>query len=127
MTDNAVSAVFFRDPSDPRWADDPGIALFRAIIKRYARARDLTNGYYVAGMASAFTLVDVLRRAGKTPTRRAVMAAARNLNEANNPFVLPGIVMKTSADDADPIQQIALERWSGGHWNIFTGPITIRY
>jgi hypothetical protein len=120
----AVSAVVFKDPSDPRWAKDPGIALFQRIM-RAAGARDLRNGYYVAGMASAFTFVDALRKAGKNLTRGGIMAAARSLNEANNPFVIPGIVVKTSATDGFPIQQGALERWTGTHWSIFTGPLTI--
>jgi branched-chain amino acid transport system substrate-binding protein len=124
-TRGAVSVVFFKDPSDPRWTNDPGIKLFQTIIKKYAGATDLKNGYYVAGMASAFTMVDALKKAGKGLTRASVMAAARSLNEANNPFVLPGIVIKTSATDAFPMQQVALERWSGGHWNIFTGPLTV--
>jgi hypothetical protein len=54
-----------------------------------------------------------------------MMAAARSLNEANNPFVLPGIVIRTSAADALPVQQVAFQRWSSGHWNVFTGPLTI--
>jgi branched-chain amino acid transport system substrate-binding protein len=120
----ATSIVFFKDPSDPRWAKDPGIVLFQRIM-RAAGANDLRNGYYVAGMASAFTLVDALRKAGKSPTRTRVMAAARSLNEANNPFVIPGIVVRTSATDGFPIQQVALERWTGTHWSIFTGPLTV--
>jgi branched-chain amino acid transport system substrate-binding protein len=121
---DAVSVVFFKDPSDPHWARDPGIALFQRIM-RAAGANDLRNGYYVAGMASAFTLVDALRKAGKNLTRAGVRAAARSLNEANNPFVIPGIVVKTSPTDGFPIQQVALERWTGAHWSIFTGPLTI--
>ena len=101
-----------------------GIALFQRVM-RAAGANDLRNGYYVAGMASAFTLVDALRKAGKNPTRAGVMAAARSLNEANNPFVIPGIVVRTSAADGFPIQQVALERWTGTHWSIFTGPLTV--
>jgi branched-chain amino acid transport system substrate-binding protein len=120
----AVSIVYFKDPSDPRWAKDPGIALFQRIM-RAAGASDLKNGYYAAGMASAFTFVDALRRAGKNVTRAGIMAAARSLNEANNPFVVPGIQVKTGASDGFPIQQVALERWTGTHWSIFTGPLTI--
>ncbi len=120
----AISIVFGKDPSDPRWAKDPGIALFQRIM-RAAGAKDLRNGYYVAGMASAFTLADALRKAGKNLTRAGIMAAARSLNEANNPFLIPGIVVKTSATDAFPMQQVALERWTGTHWSIFTGPLTI--
>jgi branched-chain amino acid transport system substrate-binding protein len=111
VTKGAVSIVFFKDPSDPHWVKDPGIKLFQTIIAKYGGARDLKNGYYVAGMASAFTLVDALKKAGKSPTRAGVMAAARSLNEANNPFVLPGIVVKTSRTDPFPMQQVALQRW----------------
>ncbi len=125
VTRNAVSIVFFKDPSDPKWANDPGIKLMQTIVKKYGGANDVKNGYYVAGMASAFTMVDALKRAGKNLTRAGIMAAARSLSEANNPFVLPGIVVKTSPADGYPMQQVALERWSGGHWNIFTGPLTI--
>jgi branched-chain amino acid transport system substrate-binding protein len=114
----AVSVAYLKDPRDPRWAGDPA-------LERYRRTGGLKNTEYEAGMAAAFTLVDTLRRAGKTPTRASVLAAARSMNEANNPFLVPGIVIKTSPTDASPIQQVALQRWSGGHWNIFTGPLTI--
>jgi branched-chain amino acid transport system substrate-binding protein len=124
-TPGAVSAVFFKDPGDPRWAGDPGIALFQQVLKRYGRAADARNADYVAGMASAFTLVDALRKAGKGLSRAGLMAAVRSLNEANNPFVLPGIVIRTSPTDASPIQQLALQRWARGHWNVFTGPLTV--
>jgi branched-chain amino acid transport system substrate-binding protein len=125
VTKGAVSIVFFKEPSDPLWAADPGIKLVQRIIKRYAGANDLKNGYYVAGMASAFTLVDTLKKAGRNVTRAGVMAAARSLNEANNPFVVPGIAIKTSRTDGFPMQQVALQRWSAGRWNIVTGPLTI--
>jgi branched-chain amino acid transport system substrate-binding protein len=121
----AVSVVYLKDPGDPRWAGDPGIALFERVLTKYARVGDLKNRDYVAGMASAFTLVDALKKAGKNPTRAGIMATARRLSEANNPFVLPGIVLKTGPADAFPIQQVALQRWSRGHWSVFAGPLTI--
>jgi len=67
-------------------------------------------------MAEAFTLVDALKQAGKNLTRDTLMKAALNLNEANNPFVLPGIVIKTSATDHFPMQQVGLQRWTGTNW-----------
>src|SRR5438105_1496904 len=35
-TKGAISVVFFKDPTDPRWARDPGIRLFHAIMKQFA-------------------------------------------------------------------------------------------
>ena len=108
----SVSVTYLKDRRDPRWAGDPA-------FEKYRRTGGLKNTEYEAGMAAAFALVDTLRRAGPKPTRASVLAAARSLNEANNPFLVPGIVVKP------PIQQVAIQRSSGGHWNVVTGPLGI--
>jgi branched-chain amino acid transport system substrate-binding protein len=126
VTKGAVSIVFFKDPTDPKWAKDPGLALERKILAKYAPGSNAKDGYYVAGMASAYTLVDALRRAGKNLTRDSVMKAVRSLNETKNPFVIPGIQVKTSATDGFPMQQVTLERWTKGHWSIFGGILTAK-
>jgi branched-chain amino acid transport system substrate-binding protein len=118
----AISIVVLKDPTDPKWAKDPGLALERKILKKYVPGANPKDGYYVAGMASAISLVDVLKRAGKNPTRASVMKAARSLNELKHPLVIPGIVVKTSPTDGFPIEQVALERWTNGHWSTF-GPL----
>ncbi len=118
----AISIVYFKDPTDPRWAKDKGLALERKILKKYLPSANPNDGYYVAGMASAISLVDVLSRAGKSPTRASVMKAARSMNQPKHPLVIPGIVVKTSPTDGFPIEQVALERWTNGHWSMF-GPL----
>jgi branched-chain amino acid transport system substrate-binding protein len=118
-TTGAVSVVFFKDPTDPRWAKDKGLALFKQILKAYNPAANTNDGYYGAGMASAFTMVDALKKAGKDLTRDLLMKAALSLNETNNPFVLPGVAIKTSPTDHFPMQQVGLERWTGTHWTGF--------
>jgi branched-chain amino acid transport system substrate-binding protein len=83
---------------------------------------DARDGAYLAGMAAAFTAVDVLRRAGATPTRASVAAAAAALNESNNPFLLPGIKVQPSS----PLARMTLARWAVGRWQPFGGLITAR-
>jgi branched-chain amino acid transport system substrate-binding protein len=124
----AVSVVFLKDPTDPKWAKDPGLAQATRILKRYAPDANTKDGYYIAGMASAMSLVNVLKRAGANPTRASVMRAARSQNQPKHPLLIPGIAVKTSARDGFPIEQVALQRWvSGkgsaqGHWSVF-GPL----
>jgi branched-chain amino acid transport system substrate-binding protein len=115
-TTGAISIVYFKDPTDPRWAHDTGLALFRTILKAYDPSANPKDGYYVAGMASAYTLVDALKKAGKALTRASLMKAVLSLNETTNPFVIPGLDIKTSPSDHFPMQQVALQRWSGDHW-----------
>jgi branched-chain amino acid transport system substrate-binding protein len=120
-TEGALSIVFGKDPDEPMWKRDKGMKLFRSVMSRYA-AGQTPNGYYAAGMASAYTLVDTLKKAGKNLTRKSVMTAATHLNEKSNPFVLPGIRIHTTPSYRFPISQVRLERWHKGHWVLF-GPL----
>ena len=42
------------------------------------------------------------------------MTALHSLNTSKDPFVYPGIKLKTSATDNFPIEQEILTKWSGG-------------
>ena len=73
-------------------------------------------------MASAYTMVDSLKKAGKNLTRKGVLNAATHLTEKGNPFVLPGIVVRTTPSFRYPVSQVKLQRWHKGRWVIF-GPL----
>ena len=64
-------------------------------------------------------MVDTLRKAGKNLTRQGVMRAATHLNERGNPFLLPGIVVKTSPTKRFPVTQVRLQRWRAKAWHPF--------
>ena len=118
----SISIVFGKDPAAPAWRNDKGIRLFQSILKQYGSdigSRDLQNGYYTAGMATAYTLVDALKKAGKNLTRDGIMRAATHLTEKNNPFVLKGIVIHTTPTSRFPLTQVKLQRWSANAWHPF--------
>ena len=119
QTEGSISIAFLKDPINPRWAGDKAVKLFRTILKKYNGGEGLTDYYNVYGMSSAFTLVDALRHAGKSPTRGSVMHAVTHLNERNNPFVLPGVAVRTTSADHFPIAQARLQRYHNGHWVYF--------
>jgi branched-chain amino acid transport system substrate-binding protein len=122
QTEGSISLAFLKDPINPQWVNDRAVKLFRTILKKYNAGAGLTDYYSVYGMSSAFTLVDALKHAGKDPTRASVMRAVTHLNERNNPFVLPGIAVRTSSSDHFPIAQARLERYHDGHW-VYFGPL----
>src|SRR2546421_4319350 len=119
QTEGSISIAFNKDPVNPRWKGDKAVTLFRAILKKYNGGQGLTDVYNVYRMSSAFTLVDALKYAGKKPTRASVMRAVTHLNERNNPFVLPGIAIKTTATNRFPVTQARLERYHDGRWVYF--------
>jgi branched-chain amino acid transport system substrate-binding protein len=118
----AISIVFGKDPAAPAWKRDKGIRMFQSILKKYGNdigSRDLQDGYFVAGMATAYTMVDTLKKAGRSLTRESVMRAATHLTEKGNPFVLPGIVIRTTPKSRFPLTQVRLQRWSNKAWHPF--------
>jgi branched-chain amino acid transport system substrate-binding protein len=118
----SISIVFGKDPAAPLWKRDKGIRLFQSILKKYGNdigSRDLQDGFYVAGMATAYTMVDTLKKAGRNLTREGVMRAATHLTEKGNPFVLPGIVIRTTPNSRFPLTQVRLQRWSNKAWHPF--------
>jgi branched-chain amino acid transport system substrate-binding protein len=124
--EGAISIVFLKDPNDPKWARDPGVLLYRRIMKRYAPSGNVKDVYNLYGMSAAFTFADALRHAGKSPSRRSLMTATARLNERNNPFLLPGMSIKTTSTDHYPIDQARLQRWSKGKWISFGGLLKAR-
>lgn len=122
-TAGATSITFLKDASNlARWGKDPGVKLYYSILKRYAPGNDPKAVANIYGMAAAYTLVDVLRRAGRSPTRASVLRAATSLSETTNPFMLPGLTLKTTTTDRFAIEQVQMYRYTKGTWQV-VGPI----
>jgi branched-chain amino acid transport system substrate-binding protein len=119
--EGAVSIAFLKDPADAKWRSDAAMKLYRALMAKYARGANPKDVNHVYGMAVAYETVKLLKATGKTPTRAAVLAQTRKLNDASNPFLLPGIAVKTSATERFPLEQALLQRWSKGRWTSFGG------
>jgi branched-chain amino acid transport system substrate-binding protein len=123
--EGTLSIVFLKDPTDPRWAKDRGIKLYRTIMKRF-KGTNPNDVYNVYGMSVAHTFVAALKKAGKNPTRDSIMRAARHLTVKNDPFLLPGIVVRTTSNDGFPLDQARLERYHNGRWRSFGGLFRVR-
>ncbi len=119
--EGAISLNFLKDPTDPKWKNDPGMKTYRSVMARYAKGANVSDVYHVYGMAVAFETVSLFKRLGANPTRAGLMARARSITSPANPFLLPGIAVRTGKGDNFPIQQGQLQRWSKGKWVPFGG------
>ena len=116
IIEGAITLISVKDPTSPRFNKDKGMLLYKTIMRQQLPRGDVNDGFYVYSMAVAHTFVDALRRAGRNPTRAAVLRAVANLNVKNNPFLLPGVSVKTSATDHFPLDQGQLQRWTKNQW-----------
>jgi branched-chain amino acid transport system substrate-binding protein len=125
QTEGSISIVFLKDPTDAHWKKDPGVKLYRSIMKRY-KGGNPNDVYAVYGMSVAHTFVAALKKAGRNLTRPGVMRAATRLNIKNDPFLLPGMTVRTTASDHFPLDQAKLERYHAGRWASFGGLFRVR-
>ena len=105
LTKGALSVAFVKNPNDPIWRKDAALALYRKVMSRYhprGKPGDVYNWY---GMTVAWTMVETLKRAGKTPTRASLLRAAQSLNLTDNPFLLPGDRAQDHEDTLFPARQ----------------------
>jgi branched-chain amino acid transport system substrate-binding protein len=116
LTLGALSIAFVKNPNDPIWAKDPAVALYRSIMKRYNPSGRPTDVYNWYGTTVAWTMVETLRRAGKNLTRAGLLKAAQSLDTDANPFLLPGIRLKTSRTDYRPLEHVYLYRYDNKEW-----------
>ncbi|NUR75054.1 MAG: ABC transporter substrate-binding protein [Thermoleophilia bacterium] len=117
----SLSIAFVKDPTDKVFAKDPVVALYHSILKKYAPAAKAEDVYNFYGMGVAYTMVDALRHAGKSPTRASLLKAAQHLDEVN-PFMRKGIKIATSTNDYYPISKAQLVRYDRVHW-VAVGPL----
>ncbi len=121
-TNGTITATYTKDPADAKWANDPGIKLYKKIMAAYYPKGNVNDQFNVYGMSAAWTMIKALQGAGPNPTRASLMASLRSMNYSDNPFLLPGIKVQTSASNPFPITQQQLARWTDGHFVNF-GPL----
>jgi branched-chain amino acid transport system substrate-binding protein len=121
-TNGALSFAFVKDPTSPAWKKDKAVALYKRILKRYDPGGKVNDVYNWYGMTVAFSMVDALKHAGRNPTRASLLRAATHMNEHNNPFLLPGVSIKTSPTNYFPIAKARMVRYQKRLWVLF-GPL----
>jgi branched-chain amino acid transport system substrate-binding protein len=104
-----ITIQYAKDPQDPKWANDPGVKLYRTIISKYGGGANADDPQVFYGVAKADAFVQALYKAGRNLTRQGLMNALLSLNTKSS-YLLPGMVMKTSKTDHFVISQMQLAR-----------------
>ncbi len=113
LVERTFTTQYAKDPASPRWDDDPGMRLYRQVMARYYPKGRLGDALNVYGVAVAHAFVQLLYRAGPSPTRASLMRAMRAWDEPN-PFLIPGIRQRTTARSQFPIGCMQLVKFTGG-------------
>jgi branched-chain amino acid transport system substrate-binding protein len=114
-----VSAAFFKDPNDAKWADDPGMREYRKFFDSYLPGADFADLNYLTGFQQGAILEQLLKQCGDNLSRENVVKQARSIKDLRLPTVLPGIVVNTDAGNSQAWTQLQLQRWNGKVWEGF--------
>ena len=117
--EGTVTTSYAKDATNPDAQNDPGVKLFLQIMAKYYPKGNIADANLIYAMSVAWTAVNALQRAGKTPTRQGFMNALTSTNTAANPFLLKGVRLQTSKTDHFFIEDLTLTKWANGHWNAF--------
>lgn len=111
-----VSAQYLKEPGDPRWADDPGVAKYLDFMKRYVP--DVNPNARNAGLAylNASMLAQIIEQAGDNLTRDNIMKQALALENFENAMLLPGLSVTVSDENRNPVRQLRIVRFDGENW-----------
>ena len=112
------TASYLKDPTDPQWQKGKEWDDWLAWMKKYMPSGDLKDVNTVYGYTVAQGLVQVLKQAGDNLTRDNIMKQAANL-DMTLPMLLPGVNVKTTADDFYPIEREQLAKFDGKTWVLF--------
>lgn len=109
--------------TSPRAQNDPAVRDFLDWMKKYNPQASLRDQDNVAGYERAQVLVEVLTKCGDKLTRANVMKQAADL-DLELGMLRPGIRVRTSPTDYQPIRQLFLIQFDGREWRPFGGTIS---
>jgi branched-chain amino acid transport system substrate-binding protein len=123
-----VTVAYLKDPTDPSQAGDAAIQMYKQIMTSYYPDGKLEDAFNIYGMATAWSLVDVLKKAGPNLNRQAVLDQLNTMSETENPFMYPGITIKNSSSDHYTITQEYLAKYdaTANYYKPLTQPIDVR-
>jgi len=110
-----LSVFYLKDPTDAQWHNTPEYKEWLSFMQKSMPGGDLKDLNHVFGYTMAQGVVQVLKQAGNDLTRANIMKQAASI-DMNLPMLLPGVNVKTSADDFYPIERGQLARWNGKTW-----------
>jgi branched-chain amino acid transport system substrate-binding protein len=116
FVNGAVSTGYLKNPTNPKYRRDSAVRQYNQLMQKYGPSgANRADTFYYYGFAKAYDVVKLLYAAGKNPTRESLMKATRAMNWSN-PYMIKGVVTKTTKSDNFPLDQIKIVRYNNGSW-----------
>ncbi|HXE46989.1 MAG TPA: ABC transporter substrate-binding protein [Ramlibacter sp.] len=121
-----ISMRYIKDPTDPRWANDPTMKEYFEFMKKYYPDGDPIDASNTYAYAVSQLTVQMLKQCGDNLTRENVMKQAENIKNFQIPMAEPGVVANTSPTDHEPFQTMQLVTFKGKSWVGEGSPVAVK-
>jgi branched-chain amino acid transport system substrate-binding protein len=111
-----ISARWEKAPSDPAFANDPGVEEFKRFASQYMPRYNLDDLNAVPGYNCAWAIAEVLKRCGDELTRENLLKRATSLRDLALPMLLNGIKLSNSSTDYAAFHAMELIQFDGEKW-----------
>ena len=108
-----ITATSIKEPTDPKYVDDPGVQEYLAFMKQYNPDGETANGQNAYGFLASQVLHKVLEQCGDDLSRENIMKQAANLKDLKFGLLFDGILVNTSPTNYFPITQMQMLRFNG--------------
>jgi branched-chain amino acid transport system substrate-binding protein len=118
-----ISTVWFKDPTDPAWADDPGMMRYREIFGKYGPALNLDDSFTTFGWSQCELIRQVLENS--YPNRESLMNVVGNLQDYDIEIdILPdGVKPSTGPGQGFPLRAMQVVKFNGTYFERQGEPI----
>ena len=121
-----ISMRYIKDPTDPRWANDPTMKDYLDLMKKYYPDGNVNDGSNTYGYAVAQLTVQVLKQCGDDLTRENVKKQAESIKNFQIPMAEPGVVANTTPTDHEPFHTMQLVKFQGKSWVGAGEPVAVK-
>jgi len=118
-----ITSTYLKDPTDPRWKDDPDTKLWRDFCDKHMSRATFTDANAGYGFVAASVMTHVLKECGNDLSRDNILAQAESLKNVHVPLMLPGQTLNTSPTDYSPFKQMEIAQFDGKSWQLEGGLI----
>jgi branched-chain amino acid transport system substrate-binding protein len=114
-----ISALWQKDPNDPRWSNDKDVKDYLEFVKTYLPGVNPEEMAYSTGYMVGDLMETILKQCGDDLTRENVMKQATNLKSISLALGLPGLSYENSPEDYNLIRQLQIVEFDGEKWMPF--------
>ncbi|HYM01568.1 MAG TPA: ABC transporter substrate-binding protein [Stellaceae bacterium] len=120
-----ITAVAWKTPGDPTWANDKGMQDYLAFLKKWYPEANPADAGNAVGYTAAQLIVEIVKRCGNDLTRESILKQATSINELGLPLLLPGITVSYGPTNYSGFHQLRMQRFDGKSWVLFGDVLSV--